>query len=111
MQPALMKVSAKFCCFLGNIGPTVSNKPYAEVEVPIGDYVDVMPTSVVSPDQFCCQLFEKSDVIDEMMAELENAYKNSQAPRNMQLRNGMPCVALYPGNRLRFVLHCMLYVC
>ena len=52
---------------------------------------------MTDPNHFCCQLLENVDDIDTMMAELEENYRDSKPNNNVQLKNGMPCVALYPG--------------
>lgn len=60
-----------------------------------------MPTHVTNPNEFCCQLLENTNEIDSMMAELEATYKETMPDNNMQFKNGMSCVALYPGMNLQ----------
>ena len=55
---------------------------------------------MTDPNHFCCQLLENADDIDTMMAELEENYRDSKPNNNIQLKNGMPCVALYPGTSI-----------
>ena len=59
--------------------------------------MDVMPTHVANPNEFCCQLLENFEQVDTLMADLESTYKESSPSKNLKLKNGMPCVALYPG--------------
>lgn len=85
-------------CYLGALGRVATaTMQYSNIQLPEEDYLDVMVTHVTNPNEFCCQLLENSDKIDELMADLEHNYHSSKQSRNMTLKNGMPCVALYSG--------------
>ncbi len=46
-----------------------------ETRVPVGKKVHVFITSATSPDEFFCQLTEKSAELDDLMNEMEEHYR------------------------------------
>ena len=74
-----------------------TREQFRDIKIPNDDYIDIMPTHITNPNEFCCQLLENSDKIDTLMADLENTYKDSKPTKSLHLKNGMPCVALYSG--------------
>ena len=83
--------------FTDDLGHITTREQFKGIQIPKEEFIDVMPTHVTSPNEFCCQLLENSDKIDTLMADLESTYKSSIPSKYLHIQSGMPCAALYPG--------------
>nr|XP_020443825.1 tudor domain-containing protein 6-like isoform X2 [Monopterus albus] len=77
--------------------PSNENNPtFKEFRVPIGSFLDVNVSCIISPNDFWCQLVQNAGHLQLLMHDIQAHYEGSE----FQAFAGTACVARHPDNKM-----------